>query len=237
VKKQFSDLIIEVTRACNLCCEHCLRGDAEEKTISNKTIDLLLNQTEYISSLTFTGGEPTLEPDTIIYIIDQIMEKSIPVGNFYIVTNGTVFHKELFFKLIEFYWYCDDMDESNDFSAGGLSVSIDPYHYNTSEDDLENIHKWKSLVFYKDYKENSHEYSLIDEGYANQNGIGNRALELKEAKFETEIEGTCIYFEELVYLNVNGEIVNDCDMSYETQEEHILGTLQDDDYYTLTDNE
>jgi len=55
------NLIIEITRKCNFTCDHCLRGEAQNKDIDHKVIDALLdNNIEYISNITFTGGEPSL---------------------------------------------------------------------------------------------------------------------------------------------------------------------------------
>lgn len=58
-----NSVFIEVTRRCNMCCAHCLRGDAESIDIQEKYIDAFLDSFEtgaYISSLTFTGGEISL---------------------------------------------------------------------------------------------------------------------------------------------------------------------------------
>jgi len=30
MKYNVSNLMIEVTRRCNMCCDHCLRGDAQD---------------------------------------------------------------------------------------------------------------------------------------------------------------------------------------------------------------
>ncbi len=32
-------LILEVTRRCNMCCAHCLRGDAEDIDMEKETVD------------------------------------------------------------------------------------------------------------------------------------------------------------------------------------------------------
>lgn len=57
----FNDLTIELTRRCNMCCSHCLRGDAQDKSMHIAHIDALLDQTQVIGHLHFAGGEPTLE--------------------------------------------------------------------------------------------------------------------------------------------------------------------------------
>ncbi len=230
MKKSFSDLIIEVTRNCNLECSHCLRGCAQNEKMSFKMIDSILDQVDSIGAISFTGGEPLLVPEVLIYTIDEIMRRGIPVTSFFMVTNATIFSKEVYFKLVEFYWYCDD--ENDEEGMNCLCVSLDEFHDNNCPDI---INKWKSLIFYKDYKEHTFNYQgIIDEGTANENGIGTRELILEDNKFEAEIFDDVINIYEMVYINVFGQIVNDCDMSYQTQEEHVLGTIKNDDYYTIS---
>lgn len=70
-----NNVFIEVTRRCNMCCAHCLRGDAESIDIQEKYIDAFLDNFEkgaYISSLTFTGGEISLNIPAIRYTLNAI---------------------------------------------------------------------------------------------------------------------------------------------------------------------
>ena len=41
-----NNVFIEVTRRCNMCCAHCLRGDAESIDIQEKYIDAFLDSFE-----------------------------------------------------------------------------------------------------------------------------------------------------------------------------------------------
>ena len=38
--------IFEVTRRCNLSCEHCLRGDAQNLDMTKETVDKVLDHIE-----------------------------------------------------------------------------------------------------------------------------------------------------------------------------------------------
>lgn len=70
-----NNVFIEVTRRCNMCCAHCLRGDAESIDIQEKYIDAFLDNFEkgaYISSLTFTGGEISLNIPAIRYTLKAV---------------------------------------------------------------------------------------------------------------------------------------------------------------------
>ena len=82
-----NSVFIEVTRRCNMCCAHCLRGDAESIDIQEKYIDAFLDSFEteaYISSLTFTGGEISLNIPAIRYTLKAVKERGIAVGSFLI---------------------------------------------------------------------------------------------------------------------------------------------------------
>lgn len=72
------DVVIEVTRRCNMCCAHCLRGDAEAVDIQERYIDAFLDSfanAGYISSLTFTGGEISLNiPAIYRHYLDAIQD-------------------------------------------------------------------------------------------------------------------------------------------------------------------
>ena len=63
------NLCLEVTRRCNMGCAHCLRGNAENLDMSRETIDQVLEQVDMIGQVTFTGGEPSLNMDTIRYFL------------------------------------------------------------------------------------------------------------------------------------------------------------------------
>ena len=90
-------LAIETTRRCNLKCSHCMRGECQNIDISKEIIDMILNneEIEMIEHICFSGGEPTLNPNVIIYAIDKIIEENINVQDIAMVTNGQIFNLEL----------------------------------------------------------------------------------------------------------------------------------------------
>ena len=111
-----NNVFIEVTRRCNMCCAHCLRGDAESIDIQEKYIDAFLDNFEkgaYISSLTFTGGEISLNIPAIRYTLKAVKERGIAVGSFYMVTNGKAVDKmaDLAMESLEWWAYCDEKDD------------------------------------------------------------------------------------------------------------------------------
>lgn len=91
----FRDVMLEITRRCQLKCAHCMRGDAQDLDMSDEIIDAFFEQVAGIGTLFFTGGEPTLAVDKMNYVLDQIIARQIPLGSVAYITNGIVFSGEI----------------------------------------------------------------------------------------------------------------------------------------------
>ena len=87
--------ILEITRRCQLKCAHCLRGDAQNLDMSEEIIDAFLEQTAGIERLFFTGGEPTLAVDKMRYVLDQMIDRNIPLYAMEYFTNGVEFPENI----------------------------------------------------------------------------------------------------------------------------------------------
>lgn len=129
-KISFDYLVIEITRRCNLNCAHCLRGDPQELDISNKIIDNLLEQTETIYGLFLSGGEPTLNLETMRYILNRLQAFEIPLHSVELFTNGVIHSTELVCILKDYAKYIKRwISPGNDITDHvWLGVSVDPYH-------------------------------------------------------------------------------------------------------------
>ena len=78
--RQISNLILEVTRKCNIKCMHCLRGDAQRVTMSVPVLHGVLQHLESICTLTITGGEPSLAPEVLEEFLQICHWRKIQVG-------------------------------------------------------------------------------------------------------------------------------------------------------------
>lgn len=159
------DLAIETTRRCNLKCEHCMRGESQNIDISKEIIDIILNNDEIqrIDHICFSGGEPTLNPNIIIYTIDKIIAENIDVLEIAMVTNGQIFNKDLVEAFNRFNEYRNQknkqqiMINNSDFSTdvlesliqgntkGGharITFSVDKFHYPVSQEIRDNYQKY-----------------------------------------------------------------------------------------------
>lgn len=218
-------LVLEVTRKCNMGCEHCLRGHCQNLDMTIETAKNTLDKFEYISNLTFTGGEPTLNAKLIKWVAKYIKERDIGFGSFYVVSNGKEYSRDLVDACLDL--WC--LSEEKDFC--GLSVSIDQFH---SGFDKEAYLRYSALSFFNHDKECRDGMDrIIDRGNAQENGIGTFEKEVSEfdPRYADAIgNGESIDLgDNVFYVNVNGDVVFDCDLSYEQQEEYKVGNINTDD--------
>jgi len=220
-----SSLVLEVTRRCNMACDHCMRGDAQNKDISTTVIDRVLDSVEGhgIGSVTLTGGEPTLNVPAIQYFVDQVQARKIGVGSFYCITNGKVESLPLVHALIDLYAYCDEPEMSF------LVMSHDAYH--------ETVQKSKLYSALKFFNIEGHgptsEEAIIREGRARENGVGKRQYRQEEWDIDVQDNKDPIWIisEQYVSVNntlhiaVNGNVMPGCDFSFARVDRERVGNV------------
>ena len=210
-----SQLILEVTRRCNMACDHCLRGDAQAIDMSTDVIDRVLDSVtgHGISTVTFTGGEPTLNVPAIQYFVDQVKARRIGVGSFYVVTNGKVESLPLLHALIDLYAHCDEPEMS------GLVISTDDYHEGVDDPRI-----YKALKFFnaEGHGPSDNRY-VIQEGRALENGIGER--ESKPESWELDVNDDYVSVNSTLHVSANGNVICGCDYSFETIDRDHVGNI------------
>lgn len=212
-KISFDQLGIELTRKCNMFCDHCLRGDAQDIDNDFKNINKVLRRTEHINNVVFTGGEPTLNLPLMKKIFERIKKYKISLGSFYVVTNGKKYSEELLLLCLEMFEYSEDKEFC------GISLSIDQFHDEIDEKSL----RYKSLSFYESMKEqNFTDDMLISEGRSYENGMGRNPDHPKSDDFLINVipENNIVIVEDMFYISSNGNICNYCDYSYENIDDH-----------------
>jgi hypothetical protein len=182
--------------------------------ISNEHIDILLSQVESIENVVFTGGEPSLAVERIEYFLNKCKELGISIRSFYIATNGVAVKEDFALVCLRLYSYCDDKEMCS------VDISNDYYHLLEESYDSELLDGLKFV--HRKFGEDGYSYdngkNLINEGYAQQNGIGTR--DLLSGGITTKDD----FNENDIYLNCKGNIIDGCDWSYESQdsEDNIL---------------
>jgi len=207
-------IIIEVTRKCNIRCMHCLRGEMVNKDIDFSYIDKLLDQYTSIYSVTFTGGEPSLNVPAINHFLEEVKRRNIHVGSFFMYTNGVKISEEFVVTCLRLYAYCYEKDMCN------VTVSNDVYH---AEESNYNTELLDGLGFFhrKYTKEATQVEYLLYQGLAMDNFYCKNEVKVSPITTQEEFNDS-----NDVYLNAEGNIINGCDWSYENQDDNILCNVE-----------
>lgn len=227
------NLCIEVTRKCNMRCAHCLRGNAQNVNIDNRYIsEMLLHCKDGIGSLTFTGGEPTLNLDAIAHTFQTIKWLGISLGSFYIVTNGRVYRQRLVDILDKMYEYCYDKEMC------GLAISDDIFHSQYQSPTFSSIfyrYKYDDYDCEREYfrpsdkKTNFYRASLINEGRA-KDLSGYHKRENTKSHYIDDIVHVDLDKRNIggtLYLNALGYLIDGCDWSYQTQKRLRIASINE----------
>ncbi len=215
-KLNLGSLIIEITRKCNFQCSHCLRGTQQNRVINLKHVKTLFQKVNYISTITFSGGEPFLYPEKIMGILKLAKEYEVEIGNFYIATNGTIQGDKILLCILKWYQYCTE----NEISM--IKISMDYHHqanWKSDQTKYDIISFWKAFSF---VEFNEHDYtSYVQEGFA-QFKTGRPAYVSSELDVDMVYDNFQINLDNEIYLNCNGHIILGCDLSYDSQTRHIF---------------
>lgn len=215
MKLYVSNLILEVTRQCNMRCEHCLRGEAQRLNMSRAVIDKVLSQVHQISQVTFTGGEPSLNIPAIEYFTSTIKNLGIGPDSFYVVTNGKDNSKRLVDALIDLYDICEDSEQ-----MCGLAMSRDQYH---GDNPIPKI--FKALKF---FHEDDHAQRIdkpLNEGRAEANGLGEHETEIYPFENTDGYDDDSLQISEELYIAANGNVISNCNLSFKRIDAESFGNI------------
>ena len=222
MKLEYYEIAIEVTRWCNFNCEnYCMRGPKQYLYIKNEYIEKLLsNNFDKIYHIIFTGGEPTLNPDAIMYCVDKIIDDNLDVVFLDIVTNGSIYDEKIVEAARKFNNYNNNrnitnIQDADDFydSWFQIYVSRDKYH-----DDCEDV----------SYKYSDAGLAVFDKRFG---GLLNSGKSTQGKK--VVIDNDTVVFREMVwndlYLTANGQLSSFGDGSYKDLDENASDYLIKDD--------
>ena len=203
------NLVIEVTRRCNMCCEHCLRGESQNLDINLTYIDQILTKVGHISNITFSGGEPSLNVKAIEHTLEVCEKNNIDVGSFYIVTNGKENLLPLTIASLKWFAYAYEKD------ICGLALSKDMFHESISNQKEEFL---RGLSFFREDKfTDFNKIPLITEGRAAELS-GFKTRPLYHDGIDIEVYDDELSVNSLIYLSANGDIKINCDAAYENDD-------------------
>ncbi len=211
-----NQLIIEVTRRCNMACGHCLRGTAQNLDINNEIIEAIVDNTDAPCSVTFTGGEPTLNLDAIEHYFEYAAAKNKLPAAFYCVTNGTGDQLRLATILLKYYPFMDEKDMC------GVALSVDEFH-ETPDPEHALI---KGLAFYDDAKETQYSAAMIIGEGNGQKFTGARPLSVPDDFWMEDAYDDTVAVDEL-YVSANGKLYQVADASYKRIDREAKYNIQD----------
>ena len=216
-----NELVLEITRRCNIQCLHCLRGKAQAKDMDNLTMQKALEGITSIGTITFTGGEPTLAVDRIRYFIEYLHTTDIYLGSFYVVTNGKIASRSLHKALLELSYLCHNM------GIGGLVMSQDNFHKELGYNQYPALDLYEDLEFFQpEARKGKIEYP-INEGWAFENGLGKRSADVNDILIGVQEDGSLDCSEGTVYINALGDVIPSCDLSYHSHALEKIGNVHD----------
>ena len=212
MKLHIENLAIEITRRCNMCCAHCMRGPAQNMDLDLKKFDAFLDHVEYIDDIVFTGGEPTLNVSAIRHILTQCKRKRIQINSFFTVTNGKKIPKSFYHVMLDWYQYC--LLYGNDPEICTLALSKDQFHEPISPTTVLML---KGLSFFskKDKKIDWTKHSLHNIGNARQLNDPYQKRNLEYFPPNVEIHNNIIHVRDCnLAFTCDGDILMDCDYEY-----------------------
>ena len=211
------DLVIETTRRCNAYCPHCLRGEPMDMDLNLEYVRKLFSQVGYISSLTLSGGEPSLVVPILNGIRELAEEMDVGVGSFCVVTNGVLNDIQFVESMLRWWHYSDEKEYTS------VLLSTDEYHPGVDPSEL----LLSGLSFFRE-KGDIPEDSVLSEGRGVDLCLSEKQYHniVTEESFSVDVAYKTV--DGVLYLNCLGNLIAGCDWSYESQEEHIICTVDDD---------
>ena len=224
-KCYIQNLGLIVTNKCNLNCAHCLRGEKNNSCITDRVVEVTLDQIKGIGNLAICGGEPTLAIDRIEKIISYVIDNHILVEELTVTINGTIYSE----RLLEL------LDEINSYIGSKrinalLAISFDKYHLDEisrlkiEKEFFENLKKYQESKYFYGCRNNNQK--LFREGNATNLDekltVPLRPIKIlmtyadKKRKFNQE-NGSC-NIGPIVTINPDG-VITECDASIKNQED------------------
>ena len=145
-ENNFDDISFELTRKCNFKCKHCMRGDAQNITMSKEVIDNFFAQTTYILKFLVTGGEPFIDEEIFEYMVESIIKNKICINGINIISNGSIRSERIANAINRLIHYCGVTNRFKSKFFFYLGFSDDLFHLPyISENEVK-----KTVQFYRD---------------------------------------------------------------------------------------
>lgn len=225
----YNHLDFEVTRRCNLRCEHCMRGEPQDIDMTEKIVDLIFDQVNVCENYFIGGGEPLMNPDIIIYIINKIIDGNKPFVSFHFVTNGTILNSDTI-------RVCDAMNRlaeyCNKIKCGHAVVAISSDGYHDNDPDMAvhffEQHLSKDIEIHKHLEGNEKGGNWVKAlGRAKRlkNAVINNFPDLPDCCHRIKIDTDTAEVKCGVQICANGNVVLICEQEYMNDDRLSVGNI------------
>ena len=225
-------LAFEVTRRCNESCLHCCKGKAESIDMTKEIIDKVLKNSNYkikeMKYLAIAGGEPTLVPDIVSYLIDTIIEENVSItSNINFITNGLIYSDKVINALDRLMTYLKNKENGKNTRLV-FEISNDQFHKRPSKEVLD---KYRKLPYIdKSFFEPREipKERILNDGNAKENGVGgNRTYKNYLSPIDIKLDrDNCTIKNELI-ITSNGNVTSTVGGPYKDEDENSWGNLND----------
>lgn len=246
---KFHQLALEITRRCNKKCLHCMRGDAQNVTMTHKMIDKIIDDVADVTTLALHSGEVLLEIDTIDYLVQKINNSHWTTKLIELTTNGTICDKRI---INIFESFC--LRKDGNYAV--IRVSNDQFH---NPDEYKKAYAFyeqlvieankrikavnqASVIIFKYVLEDSNEIKalqytgkakeLIDNGNTFKHGVGNTGYPYKYGH-RIKIANGIIPCS--LQISANGNVTYDEGIDYITLDEISFGNILKDNLTNIID--
>lgn len=225
-------MAFQVTRRCNQFCNHCCKGEMQNIDMSKEIVDKFFNNYEHqiieMTHFVITGGEPTLVPDIVEYLIDKIIENDVSITqNVNIFTNGLIYNEKIIESINKLIKYLKSKENCKDVSIN-FKISNDQFHKDIPNDVLEKYGKvdFISKEWLKPFVLDKNQ--IQNDGNAKQNNLGGK-LDISYVPSTNYIfrEHNTIYIKNGIYVSANGNICsekNGCE-TFEDEDKLAYGNI------------
>lgn len=225
-------LAFEMTRRCNLVCEgFCMRGQSQKLDISKEYVDKILDSINredvVVNNLLFSGGEPCLNEDMVVYIIEKIVKEDIPVNCIGLITNGHIISYPIIEAMEKFNYFKKIQNKNSSLGMGDaatIAVSRDYYHKPLSEYHLNQYRAACSAINFHDW--------FDDEKVVLKTGLANEGISYEyqlQPIICDDSDNDVIKVQNGFYLTATGFLTTNGDGSYCDMDINNLGHIQDID--------
>ena len=229
MKLSYKSIQFEVTRRCNDRCIHCCRGKCQNIDLTKEIVDAFFDNNDiiYIGTLSFSGGEPSLNAEIVEYIVDKLIEKKIEYGHFIASTNGLVYSEKLIKALYKLNEYGKVFKNTSKDVCGIFFISDDQFHSKPCAKSIQGYSKYKFFTPYRGER-NMDLNNLLPYGYAVENGLTDKQPDLSKITdykscFEIkDYEGQRYLIFNYQYICSNGNVSTDGCMSYNLMDMYAI---------------